>query len=880
VRPPVDPTPPRLARWLLRLRPLGTRRAEVTADLDEMFADRAAADGRRRAAARYYHDVLSLWMSNLSGARLAADAAQDLSHGLRVFRRNPGAVAVGVIGLSLAIAVSTSVFGLLNATVLRATGVSDPGSTVRVMRAFRDGIATSWSYGAYVTLREHARMPVEALLRDGARFSASSAAGSRGPGDAASDQIGERVEISFVSEGYLRVFGARPLHGRIFQPADDSAGAPAVVVASHGFWSRRLGADPSIVGRAIWLNGAPATIVGVAPRSFIGFGDDPPAFWMPFASYHALYAGSPLTRTSGADVIVYGRIPQGATRAQAEAELGASAASAAAPEPGGRATTGVRLDPAGSRAARIEGGAGMLALVVTIVLVVVGLVVLLACVNVANLQLASALERRREIGVRLALGAPRARIVRQLVTESLALGLGAGALALLLTIWLGPAVAALVRVPVTVDMTPDVRVYLFLWLISIAAGIGAGLAPARHGTRGDLLTPLKGDAPREGSARPGRLRARLIGVQAAASLVLLVLAALLTRATIGATQVDIGFDARPLVAITPSFERERPDEARTRAYFDAALERLRGLPNVRAASLTLYAPYGGLRATRELQRNGVRYEAYLHETLADYFSTIGLRVVRGRPYTREEVASRAPVAVISETLARDFWPGQDPVGQPLGPFDGSADTVIGVVSDAITARLHERTAAAVYRPLKGSDGGAIVVRAAGAPEAVVPAIRDALRQVDPLVRADVSLVASALQREIEEPRILAALCAALATFALGLAIVGIYGVTAFVTGQRTREIGLRVAVGASRGDVMRLLLRDGLRPVAFGLASGTVIALAAGQFVAGVLYGVGPRDPIAFASAIGVLLLSAAAAVFVPARRAARVDPAFVLRQS
>ena len=881
--PPVDPKPPRpprFARWLLHLRPLGSRRAEVTADLDEIFTERTAAEGASRAARRYYRDVLSLWTWNLSGSRLAGDAVQDLSHGLRVFRRNPGAVAISVIGLSLAIAVSTSVFSLLNATLLRATGVSDPGTTVRVMRAFKDGTATSWSYADYVTLREHARMPVEATLGDGARFTDAPAPGRRSPGEggAPSDDTGERVQLSFVDEGYLRVFGAVPLHGRILQPVDDSLGAPPVVVASYGFWSRRLAADPSVVGRQIWLNGVPATIVGVAPRSFTGIADEPPAFWAPFASYHVLYRGSPLTRTSPVGVNVYGRIPRGATRTQAEAELGAVAASAATPEPGAGLTAGVRLDSAGSRFSGSEGA--VLVVIVTIVLTLVGLVVLLACVNVANLQLASAIARRREIGVRLALGAARARIIRQLVTESLALGLAAGAIALLLTTWLGPTLAAVVRLPITVDMTPDVRVYLFLSLISIAAGIGAGLAPARHGTRGDLLTPLKGDGPRAGSGRPGRMRATLIGVQAAASLVLLVLAALLTRATISATHVDIGFDARPLVSIAPAFGRERYDAAKARAYFDLALERVRGLPNVRAASLTLYPPYGGENALRELKRNGVRYQAYLHETLADYFSTIGLRIVRGRAYTPAEVTAGARVVVISETLARDFWPGQDPVGQTLAPFDGSTDTVIGVASDAITARLRERSAAALYRPLQSVEAGRLVVRAGGAPEALVPAIRNALQALDPRVRLDFTLVAAALQNEVAEPRIMATLAGALATLALGLAIVGIYGVTTFVTGQRTREIGLRIAVGASRGDVLRLLLEDSLRPVAIGLAAGAVVALLASQLLAGILYGVDARDPLAFASAIAGLLVSAAAAVFIPARRAARVDPAFVLRQS
>ena len=335
--PSQDPKPPRLARWLLRLRPLGRRRAEVTADLDEMFAERAAGDGTRLAARRYYRDVLSLWAWNLSGTRLAADVAQDLSHGLRVFRRNPGAVAIAVLGLALAIAVATSIFGLLNATVLRQTGVSDPGSTVRVMRAFKDGhgIATSWPYADYLTLREHAPMPIEASLAGGARLTDTPGA----PGDA-----GERVRMSFVDEGYLRLFGARPLHGRMLQPVDDAPGAPAVVVASYGFWLHRLAADPAAVGRQIWLNGTSATIVGVAPRSFTGLADQPPAFWAPFASYPLLYQGAPLTGTSTIGVNVYGRIPTGGTRAQAEAELGAVAAAAAAPEPRLGVTTGVRLE--------------------------------------------------------------------------------------------------------------------------------------------------------------------------------------------------------------------------------------------------------------------------------------------------------------------------------------------------------------------------------------------------------------------------------------------------------------------------------------------------------------------------------------------------------
>jgi predicted permease len=864
-----DPRPPRLARWLLRLRPLGTRRTDVTADLDEIFAERAAADGTARARRRYYGDVLSVWAWNVSGRRLGAEAIQDLSHGLRVFRRSPGAVAISVIGLSLAIAVTTSVFALLNAAVLRPTGVSDPYSTVRVMRAFKNGTSTSWPFADYLALRENARMPLEASLGDRARFSAS---------PAASLESGEAVSVTFVGADFLRVFGARTLHGRVLQPADATGGAPAVAVASFGFWSRRLSADPAVVGRQIWLNGKPVTIVGVTARTFTGFSDQPPALWAPFASYEQLYGGSPLNRSSVVNVDVRGRIPSGATREQAEADLSAVASAVATLEPNLGVTTGVRLDPAGSRFSGPD--SGMLVLVITIVLVVLGLVVLLACVNVANLQLASAIARGREIGVRLALGASRARIVRQLVTESLALGLASGLIGLTLTMWLSPAVASIVRLPVTVDLAPDARVYLFVTLGSILAGVGAGLAPARHGTRGDLLTPLKGDAPRDGSRRPGRTRSILIGVQAAASLVLIVLAALLTRATVRATQVEIGFDAQHLVAVLPDFTREGYDTAKGRAYWMAALDRLRGLPGVESASLAMFSPFGGGVSVTNTTRNGARFDVYSNEVAPDFFSTLGLRIIRGRTFTDGEVAGGARVVLVSETMAREFWPGQDPVGQPLQPFDGSNDLVIGVVSDAVTQRLRQRSSAMFYRPLRHYESSRVIVRTKGAPEGMVPPIRDAMQPIDPAVRLEMNLPASGLRDEIEEPRILAGLAGALAALALALAIIGIYGVTSFVTGQRTREIGVRVAVGASRADVLRLLLRDSLRPVAIGIAAGTVIALLFGQVLSGALYGVGGRDPLAFGAAISVLLVSAASAVLIPARRAARVDPAFVLRQS
>ena len=868
-----DPRPPFVGRWLLRARPLGPRRAEVEADLHELFLERAAREGRTRAALRYCADVLSLWAWQPAGGRWASGVWQDLVHAQRVFRRNPGSVAVAVAGLALAIAVSTTVFSLLNVTLFRPAGVSDPSSVVRALRATKGGVSTSWVFGEYLDLRDHARgYLVEAVLRDVARFSATPAS--------ATDEHARPVSMHFVGGTYHATFGADALLGRVLTPADDVIGAPAVVVVNYTFWTRQLGADPTIVGRPLWINGVPATVAGVAARAFTGLGDTPPAFWAPLASYHVLYSGSPLTQSSQIGVDVYGRIASGQTLAQSQAALGAIAASLPRRSPGEEPAAGVRLDPASSRFVHPD-EVRTLTLVVAVVMLVIGLVLMLACVNVANLQLATALSRHREIGVRLAVGASRGRVIRQLLTESVALGVVAGACALALTWWFLPLLVAAVRLPQTVDVAPDLRVYLFLAAISFAAGLGAGLAPARHGTRGDLVTPLKGESAPSRGSRPGRLRSTLIGVQAGASIILLVLSALLTRAMVRATQVDIGFDARPLVTVTADFGRERYDRRTAGVYWAQVLDRIRAIDTVQSASLSYFLPYGDGQHVRIVTRDGRRHTTFVHNTDAHYFSTIGLRLVRGRIYTAQEVSANAPVVVLSESLAKEYWPGVDPVGATLEAYDGDTGyTVIGIVADAITARLREMGSAALYRPIENPRDARLVIRTRGSPDALVPALRDAIQPIDPRVRLDLGLVSAGLERQLEEPRILASLAGTLAVLALGLAVVGVYGVTAFVTGQRSREIGLRIAVGASGGDIMRLLLVDSLRPVLIGLAGGTVAALLVSRVFAGILYGVGTYDPIAFGAAAVVLLLSAAAAVYVPTRRAARLDPAFVLRQT
>jgi putative ABC transport system permease protein len=867
-----DPRPPKLARVLLRLRPLGSRRSEIHADLLEAFIERAGRDGRLAAVRRYYVDVVSVWRWNPSGGRMMRDVIQDLMYGLRVFRRNPGAVATTIAGLALAIGVSTAVFSLLNATLWFRPGVADPDSAVRVERAWKGGVSHGWPYVDFLTLREmsrDAKIEATTIIPESLMFSTTAPTMDR--------DDSRRVRAGLVSGGYMTTFGARPLHGRVLLPADDVTGAQPVAVAGYTFWTRRLDSDPSVVGRLVWVNGKPVTIVGVTERRFTGVTDEPPALWMSFAGTQGLgYGYVPSSPTSRTSVAVVARMAAGSTIAHTEGQLGALAATLGDNSADQYRTTGAKLLPAGQRPE--EKGR---ALIVALILSAVGLVVLLACVNVANLQLASAFTRQREIGVRLALGASKARIVRQLVTESIALGWAAGAMGLALAIWLGPVLARLIGVPITYDLAPDARVFTFLLVVSCAAGVGAGLAPARYGAGGDLLTPLKGDGPRVGrSGRPSRLRASLIGVQAAASLVLLVIASLAVRAAIRATQIDLGFDANRLIAVSGNPGR---DDA-AKAYLDVAIERARAVPGVSAVSLAAAPPFSGGYIRMDFERGGEAHRTSLNRTRADYFSTVGLRIVRGRAYTEAEVAADAPVAMVSETLARRLWGSAEPLGQVLDDFKlidkAPRVTVIGVVSDAVTARLQEIRTAAVYRPLTQMRFARMVVRSEGPPEAVLPALRAALLPIDPRVRVEISPVRDGLQRELETPRSFAMIAGYVAGLALALAVIGIYGVTTFVTGQRTREIGLRIAVGASRADVVRLLLGDGLRSVVLGLGGGLILALIGSRFFTGALYGVRALDQIAFAAAAITLLVAAALAAYVPTRRAARVDPVVVLRQS
>ena len=867
--------PPGLARRLLRRLARAASTPELEGDLLELFDARVARHGVRHARRRYWADVISVWAVGEQRADWRSwrftpqEVAHDLVYALRLVRRSPAVVAITTIGLGLAIAVCTSVFSLFNAAAVRSTGIVDPASAVHVFRKYENGLGTSWTYPDYLQLRDGARgVKLAASITEATAFASQ-------PGEADPPS----ATISFVTGEYLGMLNRRVTLGRTLMPADDRPGAPPVVVVSYLAWARRLDGDPAIVGRQVWLNGTAATIIGVAERGFTGSRQSAPEAWAPTSAYHVVLGGPPLGANTPVSVSLVGRLDPGVPAIQAETSLGGVAAALDPRERGGETLTGVHFsrhdNPANGSQQQV------MVLVAAIVTVVIGLVLLLACANVSNLLLASATARKQEMSVRLALGASLGRIFRQLLTESLALGALGGGIGLLLTVWAAPVLARLVQAPVSVDLTPDARVYLFLTAISIVCGIGAGLAPARHAVRDRFGAALKGSALQAGtSADSSRLRSGLVAMQSAASIALVVLAALLVRATIQATRVDVGFEAGHLLIVTPAFARGAYDDAGTKAYWELALERVRAIPGVAAATVSEHAPFGAGNRVMSFRRAGGRYTIYFNEIQPDYFATVGLRVVRGRAFTAAEAASAAPVAMISDKIARDFYGATDPIGHSLEPVTGeSGAVVVGVVANAVTARLRELGSPSIYEPMRSMRAARLIVRTAGAPEGMIQAVRSEMHPIDPRVRLTIAPVADGLREQLDEPRVLASLASLLAVIALMLAVVGIYGVTAFVVGQRLTEVGVRMALGATTSDVQRLLLRDSLRPVLVGLGAGVLAAIVCTRVFAGVLYGVSALDPAAFAGAAIILLATATAAIIVPARRAAASDPASVLRR-
>jgi predicted permease len=528
------------------------------------------------------------------------------------------------------------------------------------------------------------------------------------------------------------------------------------------------------------------------------------------------------------------------------------------------------------------------------ILGIVSLVLAVACANTANLLLAAAATRSREIGVRLALGATTRRLLVQMISESLLLGLVAGALGFVFALWFSPLLAVMVGMESGGTVAPDLRVLAFAIGVAVVCGLGAGVAPARFGARGNLLRALQAQGGAQGrTSVSSRMRTSFIGLQAAVSMLLLVAGALLARTAVHMTRIDPGFDVDSVLtasittpAVGPNISFDEP------AYFRRAVDGVRAIPSVEYVGLSELRPFGTSVDTIRMQGLGDSYSVYMTRSNADYFPAAGIRLVRGRFFTDAEVAASAPVALISESVARRFFHQAEPIGQPLSALpmsrehpDGGA-TVVGIVADAMLNRVHTEGFGVIHRPIRRQadtpralSPPTLIVRS-GNPAAIARQVEEVLRSLDARVRPSTWIVRNAVEEFVGDKRMLAWLAGPMAGLALLLAALGVYGVTSFVVSRRTQEVSVRMALGASAADVMRLLVRDGLRPVLIGLGVGLAVAIGAGRVFASLFPGISPNDPIAIGGAMATLLTAALVAVVIPARRAARVDPASILRES
>ncbi|MGD8319886.1 MAG: ABC transporter permease [Gemmatimonadota bacterium] len=820
----------------------------------------------------------------------------DLRVAARTLRKSPGFTLTSVVVLALGIGANTAIFSAIRATLLSPPpyphadrivflDLTD-SSTVRpaTPRGF------PWSYPKYHVLEEARGLPLEASAAYARRFVTLTGQGTA-----------TYLTAEFITPAYLDVLGLEPALGRDFGPEDDTDGAPLEVMLEHGLWRERFGADPSVVGRTVQLNGRAVTIVGVGPRGFRGLTGDA-RMWVPVHTGATLTAPF-LTRGAqahwlrvvararpGTDVGALDRRMRAVGRAVEEAYPGndPTVVSSASAE----SMVSARVNDQARRSLLILGAAAVLLLLV-------------ACANLAGLLAARASHRSREAAVRVALGAGRWRVARGFLAEALVLALLGGALAVgvaalgvegLSALWPQRFVEASwnVRAASVGGVGVDRSVLAFAGGMAVLVGLLFGAAPALSVGQTDPGRALKGGAV---PARPGRrrlsLRSTLVVGEIAMALVLLVGAGLLIRSLRELQHVDRGFRPGNLVAFGFSIPRTSPLAENRAAFTEEYLARLSGLPGVKSAALTCVLPMAGHCMIAGMRRAGARtWDAQagppigIHYVSDGFFRTLGVPVLQGRTFTSEDQAGSRPVVVLSESAAKRYFPDGDALGSPvamtteLTSEEGATAEVIGIVGDVLYDRPEQGIMPEAYiSHRQESESGTVVLRTDGEPLAVIPAARAVLARMAPDVPIydirtadDVEAAASA------DTRVLGVLLSVFAALALVLACTGVWAVVAFAVARRTRELGLRVALGADPAEVVRLVVRSGVGLAAVGLILGSGAAWMSSRLLASVLFGVEPTDPVAFVSAGAVLFTVAVLAAWLPARRATRVDPMEALR--
>ena len=848
---------------------------------ENVAAGMAPEDARRAARRQFGNQTLLREVSReMWGFASLETLIQDVRYGLRRLLRSPGFSLVAVLSLALGIGANTAIFSLVNTALLRPLPVERPGQIVSLSNSAGGRGFPTFSYPNYKDIRDRSGEVFDGLYAY--RFA---------PLSVSHEGTSERLWGYVVTGNYFEVLGVRAALGRALTPDDDRLpGAHPVTVLSYECWRRRFGSDPAVLGKSLIVNGRSYEVVGVLPRGFYGTEIiAAPEMWFPVSMQSEIEVGNSWLDKRGVEnLFIQGRLKPGVGADRARAALDAVAEQLDREFPEINEGKRVTLSPPGF----ISGGMRGAVLGFTgLLMAVVAFVLLLACVNLANLLLARAAERRKEIAVRLSLGAGRLRLVRQLMAESMLLAVAGGAAGLLLAYWLIGLAAGLrppVDVPLAIDIHLDYRVAAFTCLVSLATGVLFGLLPAWQATKVDLLPALK-DETASGGLRRSWWKGGLIALQIALSLVLLVGGGLMLRALQRAQSLDLGFNPRGAVEVSFDLRLQGYGEGRGREFQKRLLERVRALPGVRHAGLVDLAPVD-LHFSRDsvfvegraAEREAKAPRAMVSRAGPGYFQAVGTRLARGRDFTERDDETTPPVAVVNETFARRFWPGEDPLGRRFrqgGPGEPLME-VVGVVGDGKYAGLNEPPQPYVVRPLAQAYTGTntLIVRTDGDPQELLAAVRGEVRGLDQHLPTSAKLLEERLAMPLLPVRLAASLLGSFGLLALALAAIGIYGVTSYAIARRTREIGIRMALGARASNVLRLTIRQGMSPVLVGVALGLSAALGLTRLAGSLLFGVSAADPVTYAGVAALLTAVALVACYLPARRAAKIDPLVALR--
>jgi predicted permease len=843
------------------------------------------AEARRRALLEFGGVTQTAEVYREARAVAWVDALlQDIRYALRGFRRAPGFTTVAILSLGLGIGVNTTLFSLVNMLILRPLPVKDPGQLVTFSSQQKGSFPMPvFSYPDYRDIREQTAGTLSGIL-----------AYCDGLDGLSADGHADRVITHYVTGNYFTLLGVKPLLGRVILPSEGKVeGADPVLVLSYSYWKAHFASDPNVIGKRVLIDGHPVTVVGVAPKQFHGAQAllDVQAY-LPLGM-NSISAGFPgfLENRSLRNIYLLGRLSPGVTLNQAQTRLNivSDHLSAAYPKDSAGVTVMVEKQLLG----RIPGGKELMA-IGALFLVMAALVLVLACINLANLLMVRAAARQKEIAMRAALGGSRGRLIRQLLTESFLLTCFGALAGLLLSTWTCSILSTLKMqgIPMYLDFSFDGRVFAYTLGAAALTGLMLGIVPALRGSRADLATVAR-DGGQRNSGRPQRTRSVLVIAQVAASFLLLIIASLLARSLQNGRRMDLGFDPRHVLNFSMDPHHVGYDEAQGRQFYNELLRHVRGLAEVESASLAISGPISALPLPMQVQPEGysppkgqAAPTVYYDVVSNDFFETLRMPVVRGRSFSASDHQHAPRVAIVSQTLAERFWPGHDPVGKKVQLTVDPAHwiQVVGVLRDARSLAFTELRQPYLYVPFEQNYASiqTLRVRYHGGTET---AIAEVLKEITSLAPGLPVAGVETMLQQIDSSaygflglRLESGFATALGLLGLALALLGLYGVVSYSAAQRTHEIGVRLTLGASPNDIRKLVLGRGLLIVGIGLPAGLLLSLAAAPIVRGLMLGVSTTDPLTLAGVAVLLACVTLAACYIPARRAMRADPTAALK--